>query len=62
MMEVCEAVLVRHGEPGLGKLMAQYLSGMAHGVAGSLSQLLEEFPDPLERNRAMGAPDSAFPR
>jgi hypothetical protein len=58
LLAISEALLeLKQSEnPGFGRMMAQYLSGMSHGVAGALSQLLEQFPDPLDLNRALGAP------
>jgi hypothetical protein len=57
MMESIEALIVHHGDPGLGRLMARYTSGIAHGTASALYQLLEKYPDPSDSQRALGAPE-----
>jgi len=56
MMEAIESLIVQRGEPGVGRLMARYMSGMTHATAGALIQLLERYPDPLDAQRVLGEP------
>jgi len=56
MMEAIESLIVHSGGRGVGRLMARYMSGIAHATAGSLIQLLERHLDPQDAQRVLAQP------